>query len=197
MKFFKQLFFTFFVALVGFGLSTSTASARGWNHHRYDLTEQDYYDEFGAPQNPDNLLHVEGWLLIEDTSKQEAFAFLSDLENDPLIYPGTLSAVRTSGDGGVGTTYDETIIFGGVQSDIVATILGYKQNKWLKFKADNLLQNVSAYKLRQKRGGDTLLKLESYVEVPEGVGQADMEAYLNLVFSNILTQLDTTGQVWI
>lgn len=197
MKFFKQLFFTFLVTLLGFSFSAAGANAYGGHQSWYNLTEQDYIDEFGAPENPEQLLQVQGWLLIEDTSREEAFEFLSDLENDPLIYPGTLSAVRTSGDGGVGTTYEETIVFGGVESDIVATILEYKQDKWLKFKADNLLQNVSAYRLYPTFSGHTVLKLESYVVVPEGVTQEDMEAYLNLVFGNMLTELDTTGHIWI
>lgn len=36
---------------------------------------------------------------------EEAFDFLSDFENAAIWDPGTLETTRTSGDGGVGTTY--------------------------------------------------------------------------------------------
>ena len=48
-----------------------------------------------------------------DRPIEEVFAFLSDIENTELWDPGTLSTRRTSGDGGLGTTYDNRSRFMG------------------------------------------------------------------------------------
>jgi hypothetical protein len=160
-----------------------------------ELNMSDYEAEFGQAADPARLLNVEGTVTLHDISPEEVFAFVSNLENDPQLYPGTFNAVRTSGDGGVGTTYTETIYFGGAISDITATILGYKENHWLKFKADNLLNNVSAYEVKASGSDDTELELESFVYVPEGVTQADMELFMTLVFQNMMTAFNTTGEI--
>lgn len=160
-----------------------------------ELKPSDYVAEFGQAEDPTRLLNVEGTVTLHNISPEEVFAYVSNLENDPHLYPGTFTAVRVSGDGGVGTVYNETIYFGGVISDITATILGYKENHWLKFKADNLLNNVSAYEVKASGANDTELELESYVYVPAGVTQSDMELYMTLVFQNMMTAFDTTGEI--
>ena len=48
-----------------------------------------------------------------DRSIDEVFAFLSDFENTEQWDPGTVSTTRTSGDGGLGTTYRSTSRFMG------------------------------------------------------------------------------------
>lgn len=165
--------------------------------HAEELREKDFIAEFGQPNNPELLLNVRGSVTLNNTDKDAVFTYLANLENDIHIYPGTLSVQLISGDGGTGSIYQETIYFGGALADVIVTVLDYKDDKWFQFKSTNLLQNVSAYRLTSAGNGVVKVELESFVEVPMGVTQADMEYYMTLVLHNIITGMNTTGQVTI
>ena len=162
-----------------------------------ELREADFIAEFGQPSNPELLLNVRGSVILDNIDRDTVFTYLANLENDPNIYPGTFSSALISGNGGVGSIYHETIYFGGTVGDIVVTVLEYKDDKWFKFKSDNLLQNVSAYRITPARKHGVKVELESFVEVPMGVTQADMENFMTLVLQSIITEMNTTGQITI
>lgn len=53
------------------------------------------------------------------------FAYLSDFTNTTEWDPGTVTTVRTSGDGGVGTTYDNTSKFMGRETELTYEVIEY------------------------------------------------------------------------
>ncbi len=53
------------------------------------------------------------------------FAYLSDFTNTTEWDPGTVKTVRTSGDGGVGTTYANTSKFMGRETELTYEVIEY------------------------------------------------------------------------
>ncbi|MEH3032937.1 MAG: SRPBCC family protein [Aeromicrobium erythreum] len=62
-----------------------------------------------------------------DQPIEEVFAFLSDFENTESWDPGTISTTRTSGDGGVGTTYRNRSRFMGREVDLEYETIAYEE----------------------------------------------------------------------
>ncbi|WP_300405941.1 SRPBCC family protein [Nocardioides sp.] len=69
-------------------------------------------------------MHVERTFSVS-RPVEEVFAYLADFENTNEWDPGTRSTTRTSGDGGLGTTYDNTSEFMGRTVDLVYETITY------------------------------------------------------------------------
>lgn len=69
-------------------------------------------------------MHVERTFIV-NRPIDEVFAYLSDFENTNEWDPGTVETRRTSGDGGLGTTYANTSEFVGRKVDLTYTTVGY------------------------------------------------------------------------
>lgn len=69
-------------------------------------------------------MHVERIFTV-DRPVEEVFAFLSDFENTEQWDPGTLSTQRTSGDGGLGTTYRNRSTFLGRTVELEYETIGH------------------------------------------------------------------------
>lgn len=69
-------------------------------------------------------MHVERTFTV-DRVVEEVFDYLSDFEHTEEWDPGTISTRRTSGDGGLGTTYANTSEFMGRQTDLVYETIGF------------------------------------------------------------------------
>lgn len=150
--------------------------------------------EIAANQGRGTSLHITGTLIIHDITVEEVYAFTSDLSNDHLWYPGTFSSVLVEGDGGKGSVYEEEIFFGGAFATIYATVVHLVPNRHFWFTSDTLLTNETRYDYKQ-RGNNVEFTLDSFVQVPEGTTDADMELYLTGVFYNLLANLGRTGEI--
>lgn len=64
-------------------------------------------------------------IVTVDRPVEEVFAFLSDFENTEHWDPGTISTQRTSGDGGLGTTYRNRSSFLGRTVTLDYETIGY------------------------------------------------------------------------
>lgn len=64
---------------------------------------------------------------VVDRPIEEVFAFLSDFENTEHWDPGTISTRRTSGDGGLGTTYDNRSRFMGREVQVAYETVAYEE----------------------------------------------------------------------
>lgn len=71
-------------------------------------------------------MDVERTFTVEKPIEQ-TFAFLSDFENTEHWDPGTVSTKRTSGDGGVGTTYKNISEFMGRKVELDYETVGYDE----------------------------------------------------------------------
>ena len=69
-------------------------------------------------------MHVERTFTVSRPI-EDVFAYLADFENANEWDPGTLSTTRTSGDGGLGTTYDNTSEFMGRTVDLAYETITY------------------------------------------------------------------------
>lgn len=69
-------------------------------------------------------MHVERTFVVS-TPIEETFAYLSDFENTEEWDPGTISTRRTSGDGGIGTTYENTSEFMGRKTQLTYETIGH------------------------------------------------------------------------
>lgn len=58
-----------------------------------------------------------------DATPEAVWAYLSDFTNTNEWDPGTIRTVRVSGDGGVGTTYENTSEFNGNRTELVYTVI--------------------------------------------------------------------------
>lgn len=67
----------------------------------------------------------------------EVFAFLGDFTTTEEWDPGTLSTVRTSGDGGLGTTYDNTSEFMGRRVELTYETITYDEPTRVQFRGRN------------------------------------------------------------
>ena len=68
---------------------------------------------------------------------EDVFAYLSDFTRTNEWDPGTVSTTRTSGDGGVGTTYANTSQFMGRQVELSYETITYEAPTRLQFRGKN------------------------------------------------------------
>ena len=71
-------------------------------------------------------MHVERTFTVS-LPPEAVFAYLSDFENTEEWDPGTIKTRRTSGDGGLGTTYENTSEFMGRKTELDYETITYEQ----------------------------------------------------------------------
>lgn len=68
---------------------------------------------------------------------EDVFDFLSDFENTKTWDPGTVTTTRTSGDGGLGTTYDNTSKFMGRETSLKYETIGFDRPTFFSARGRN------------------------------------------------------------
>src|SRR5688572_10541147 len=71
-------------------------------------------------------MHVERTFTVSK-SPEAVFAYLSDFENTEEWDPGTITTRRTSGDGGLGTMYQNKSSFMGRETELTYETIGYDE----------------------------------------------------------------------
>lgn len=145
--------------------------------------------------NRSDVTRVTGEVVIHNADRQEVFNFVSNLGNDHLWWPGTVSSTLISGDGGNGSVWEEYIFFVDGAYPVRATLMGTVPGEQVWFTSDGILPNLTHYHLRNGNNGDVIMTLQSEVQLPEGVTKEFMEQYLTLTFYNLLGVLGKTGEV--
>ena len=81
-------------------------------------------------------MHVERTFVVP-RPVEEVFAFLGDFTSTETWDPGTRSTVRTSGDGGLGTTYRNVSEFMGRRVELLYTTITYQVPTRVQFRGVN------------------------------------------------------------
>ena len=75
---------------------------------------------------------------VETTAAPAAvFAYLSDFTNTNEWDPGTVRTERVSGDGGVGTTYDNTSKFMGRETELTYEVVEHRPDSLFALRGEN------------------------------------------------------------
>lgn len=75
---------------------------------------------------------------VETTADPEAvFDYLADFTNTTEWDPGTVSTSRRSGDGGVGTVYDNVSEFNGRRTELVYEVLRHERPRTVQLRGSN------------------------------------------------------------
>lgn len=75
---------------------------------------------------------------VETTASPEAvFAYLSDFTNTAEWDPGTVRTTRVSGDGGVGTTYDNVSEFNGRETELTYVVTRHEESRLVQLRGTN------------------------------------------------------------
>ncbi len=78
-----------------------------------------------------------------DTPAERVWSYLSDFRSTNDWDPGTVTTVRTSGEGGPGTTYHNTSSFLGRQVEVVYTVLEVEDGRRILLQGEN--DSVTTY----------------------------------------------------
>jgi carbon monoxide dehydrogenase subunit G len=70
-------------------------------------------------------------------SIEDVFDYLSDFENTGEWDPGTVETRRTSGDGGIGTTYDNRSTFAGREVELTYETIGFDRPTFFSARGRN------------------------------------------------------------
>jgi carbon monoxide dehydrogenase subunit G len=81
-------------------------------------------------------MHVERTFTVPQPA-EEAFAYLGDFTHTEAWDPGTVSTTRTSGDGGLGTTYANTSQFLGRTVDLTYETITFQPPTKVQFRGRN------------------------------------------------------------
>jgi carbon monoxide dehydrogenase subunit G len=81
-------------------------------------------------------MHVERTFTVS-RSIEDVFDYLSDFENTNEWDPGTVRTTRTSGDGGLGTTYDNTSEFMGRRTELTYETIGFDRPTFFSARGRN------------------------------------------------------------
>ena len=81
-------------------------------------------------------MHVERTFTVP-RPVEAVFDYLSDFTNTNEWDPGTVETRRTSGDGGVGTTYDNTSEFMGRKTELTYTTVAHDRPTRVEFRGEN------------------------------------------------------------
>jgi carbon monoxide dehydrogenase subunit G len=91
-----------------------------------------------AAPHPDSEDHVKIQRTVETTAAPAAvFAYLSDFTTTTEWDPGTVRTTRTSGDGGVGTTYTNVSKFGGRETELTYTVVEHEPDRRFALRGEN------------------------------------------------------------
>lgn len=72
-----------------------------------------------------------------DRPQAEVWAFLSDFTTTEQWDPGTVRTTRRSGDGGVGTIYDNVSKFAGRESELTYTVEAFEPERMIRLRGEN------------------------------------------------------------
>lgn len=72
-----------------------------------------------------------------DRPLADVWAFLADFTTTEEWDPGTLRTTRRSGDGGVGTVYDNVSKFAGRESKLIYTVETFEPERLLRLRGEN------------------------------------------------------------
>ncbi|WP_200938142.1 SRPBCC family protein [Aeromicrobium sp. Root472D3] len=86
-------------------------------------------------------------------STEDVFDYLSDFENTNEWDPGTVETRRTSGDGGIGTTYSNRSSFAGREVELTYTTIGYDRPTFFSARGTNA-QSTATDSMTFTRDGD-------------------------------------------
>ena len=78
-----------------------------------------------------------------EAAPDKVFAYLSDFTTTTEWDPGTVKTVRTSGDGGVGTTYDNTSKFMGRETQLTYTVVEHQAPSRIVLEGKNETVNAT------------------------------------------------------
>jgi carbon monoxide dehydrogenase subunit G len=81
-------------------------------------------------------MHVERTFTVP-RSVDEVFEYLGDFTHTNEWDPGTVETRRTSGDGGLGTTYDNTSEFMGRKVDLTYETVAYERPHHVEFRGEH------------------------------------------------------------
>jgi carbon monoxide dehydrogenase subunit G len=81
-------------------------------------------------------MHVERTFTVS-RSIEDVFDYLSDFENTGEWDPGTVETRRTSGDGGIGTTYDNRSTFAGREVELTYETIGFDRPTFFSARGRN------------------------------------------------------------
>lgn len=81
-------------------------------------------------------MHVERSFTVS-RSIEDVFDYLSDFENTNEWDPGTIHTRRTSGDGGIGTTYANRSKFAGRETELTYETIGYDRPTFFSARGAN------------------------------------------------------------
>jgi carbon monoxide dehydrogenase subunit G len=81
-------------------------------------------------------MHVERTFTVS-RSTEDVFDFLSDFENTNEWDPGTIETRRTSGDGGLGTTYHNRSSFAGRETELTYETIGFDRPTFFSARGTN------------------------------------------------------------
>lgn len=151
----------------------------------------DLFSEYVS--EPTEYYYTKGTVAVDDINVPTLFRFTSNGENDVYWYPGVVSSVKTAGNGGAGTTYVQTLDFGGFQLISNLNILYRIPNNTLVQKATGAFENYAIYSYDPLPGGGAELTIYSAVRKAPGVDVATLEFILNNTFPMLLNYLGKTG----
>lgn len=180
----KKLFSSVFLALAllstfSFAGFTQPVAASGM-FNQYITNESEYF-------------FTRGSVTVNNISVSDLFEFTSDGRNDIYWYPGVTASVRTSGNGGAGTTYTQSIDFGGFALTSYLEILAKVPNKAIVQKATGAFENYAMYVYTRGANGSARLTIYSAVKKAPGVTAEGLEYILNATFPILLNYLGKTG----
>lgn len=81
-------------------------------------------------------MHVERSFTVS-RSIEDVFDYLSDFENTNEWDPGTINTRRTSGDGGIGTTYENRSTFAGRDTELTYETIGFDRPTFFSARGTN------------------------------------------------------------
>lgn len=81
-------------------------------------------------------MHVERSFTVS-RSIEDVFDYLSDFENTNEWDPGTIHTRRTSGDGGIGTTYENRSTFAGRETELTYETIGFDRPTFFSARGTN------------------------------------------------------------
>lgn len=140
-----------------------------------------------------------GTVEIKNVTREQLASFTSDTRNDVYWYPGVSSVVRTRGNGGTGTIYDETINFGGTnftdQVYVAALVPGYL---FVENSINGPIQSSGVLTYASTTDG-AKLTLRGLIPVPQGFDPDQFRALLgqsnSVSFTSLANHFNSTATV--
>ncbi len=112
--------------------------------------------------------------IVVDRSPQAVWRFLADFTTTEEWDPPTVSTERTSGDGGVGTTYHSVAKFRGRRTEVDYVVTEYVEGRCLQVRGDTReLEVVDTFTVEPTAGGGSQVTYEA--RFTRRVGPAPVE----------------------